>query len=100
MKSANYVFVIILFFLFVGVQYISVVTLLAKDILHNPYMKIHFRDNIVRNIDIELYDADFLMDIPEGGIAFDNCTFLVDGGNYRIITSGWITNKTESKGER
>jgi len=97
MKSVDYVFIGILLLYFVSV--LSVVILLTKE-SRNSYVEMNFRDNIVRNIDIEIHDADFVINIPEGGLSFDNCTFLVEGGNYQITTASWRAKQIKIEGEK
>jgi hypothetical protein len=86
MKIANYIFIIILLVLFIGIQYISTVILITKE---PAYVEMMFNEPYIKNVNLEVHNADLVLRIPKGGQVFDNCTFLIDGGNIDIHGANW-----------
>ena len=85
MKSADYLFLAILLLLFVGVQYIFAITLTVKE---PAYVEITFNEPYIKNVNVEIHNANVILRIPIGGQTFDNCSFLIDGGNLQITGAG------------
>jgi len=92
MKPTDYIFAIITLLLLTGCQYIFTVTLLPR--ISRSYTEISFHANYIRDIDLNVYNADLIVKLPKDGICFENCMFTIDGGNIHYMTD---ENGKESK---